>query len=210
MVIDHLVYGTPDAEATAAGLARSLGTPPIFGGTHPGRGTQNWILPLAPRTYLEIIGPDPSPSNPAPAGGRPYGIDRLSEPRLVAWGLEVASARRARTEARRDGYDPGPVQQLSRSQADGNVLAWRLTRWPDGRIDGDGLVPFLIEWGAAAHPAAMAPCRAALTSFHGEHPQPRLIEIPLRAVGARLPVREAPATRLVAVLRGPLGTVQID
>ena len=42
----------------------------------------------APVLYLEIIGPDPD--QPQPVGGRWFGIDRLTAPRIVTWAIRTA------------------------------------------------------------------------------------------------------------------------
>src|SRR5690606_39555562 len=55
-----------DLEAGVAAVEEATGVRAIPGGSHPGRGTANFLLGLAPtgwpegaHTYLEILGPDP-------------------------------------------------------------------------------------------------------------------------------------------------------
>src|SRR5687768_9580330 len=81
--VDHLVYATPDVDATVEALAALTGVRATAGGPHPGRGTRNALLALGPRAYLEVVGPDPG--QPAPPRPRWFGIDALAKPRLVTW-----------------------------------------------------------------------------------------------------------------------------
>jgi len=81
--VDHVVYGTQDFDAAVARLEQLLGIRASFGGKHPGGGTQNALIALGPGMYLEIMAPDPD--QPNPPRGRPFGLDSLREPRIVAW-----------------------------------------------------------------------------------------------------------------------------
>ena len=84
-MIDHLVYGAADLGAAVNDLERRFGVGAAAGGKHLGIGTHNALLALGPRTYLEVIAPDPD--QPVPANARPFGLDELTAPRLVGWAL---------------------------------------------------------------------------------------------------------------------------
>ncbi|TQM46041.1 VOC family protein [Pseudonocardia cypriaca] len=203
-MIDHLVYATPDLDATVADLARQ-GLTLSPGGAHDGRGTRNALADLGGGAYLEVIGPDQD--QPEPAAPRPFGVDGLREPRLVAWAVRVTDLDAAVAGARSQGYDPGDAQYMARLRGDGVRLAWRLTPMP---ATGPAVVPFLIAWGDTEHPSLSAAHGARLASFTAFHPDPPAVREHLVAVGVTdVPVERAPAPALRAVIETPAGPVEL-
>lgn len=192
MTLDHLVYATPDLEESVRLLAKLTGVRPVEGGAHPGLGTRNHLLGLGELRYLEIIGPDPEQGEPERP--RPFGIDELTEPRLAAWAVRAADIEARVARARTLGYDPGPIEPLSRRTPDGELLRWRLT------YPYDTVVPFLIDWGRTPHPARHLPS-VPLTSLAAAHPEPQGVRRRLAALGVHLEVREGEAG-LTAVVGG--------
>jgi hypothetical protein len=175
------------------------------GGKHVGLGTHNALLALAGTAYLEVIGPDPE--QPAPARPRPFGIDGLVAGRLVTW------ARRSRdldgdvARARAAGFDPGAPVAMSRARPDGARLDWRLTLRAEPA--GDGLVPFLIDWGATQSPALSCAKGVSLQALRAEHPDPEPVRRALAALGAALSLARGPAPALIATLATPKGVVEL-
>jgi len=202
--VDHLVYAVPDLDGGIEALAQQLGVRPEFGGKHTGRGTHNALLSLGRGKYLEVIAPDPD--QPPPTDARPFGLDNLHEPGLVAWAIAVKDINAQAQQAREAGYDPGAVLAMSRRLPDSGELRWHLTL----RLAGmrGGLVPFLIEWESAEnHPSRTAPGGCALVDLTAEHPRPDEIARQLAAMGVDLPLAEAPRAALIATIEGPNGTV---
>jgi hypothetical protein len=192
MTLDHLVYATPDLEESVRQLAKLTGVQPVEGEPHPGLGTRNHLLGLGELRYLEIIGPDPG--QPEPELPRPFGLDDLTEPRLAAWAVRAADIEARVARSRALGYDPGPIEPLSRRTPEGEVLRWRLT------YPYETVVPFLIDWGRTPHPARRLPV-VPLTAFSGSHPDPVDVGRRLTALGVELVIREGEQA-LVAVLGG--------
>ncbi len=204
-VIDHLVFRAPSMEQGRAVVESLLGVSPAPGGRHPKWGTQNALASLGPRAYLEVMGPDDSPTDPVRP--RPFGIDRESTPRLVTW---AARARDLETQveiARGEGIYLGDVQAGSRKKPDGLLLQWKTT---DLRTDREsGVIPFFIDWGDTPHPGGSTPQGCALEELRLFHPDPRRIRRALEKLGIEADVGRGPA-RLQAVIQGPRGRVVLE
>jgi len=186
-------------------IATLLGVTPAPGGQHRGRGTRNALVRLGPRTYLEIVGPDPD--QPPPTRPRWFSIDRLREPRLVTWAAAAADIEGLANRAERSGVGIGPVQQGHRTRADGVELSWRFT--DPTVVSCDGIVPFLIDWGTSPHPAVTAPWGGELVALRAEHPDPASVDSRLRVLDLDLAVTRGEAPALVATIRTLRGDVEL-
>ena len=203
-MIDHLVYATPDIDATVEELAQRLGVRATPGGRHPSLGTRNALLDLGGGAYLEVIGVDRDGAGP-PQGPRPFGLDRIAAPRLATWAARATGIDERVRRARAAGYDPGPVLPLSRALPDGTELHWRLTAPSAEPVE---LVPFLIEWANdAPHPSTTSARGCRLVGFAAEHPAPATVTPLLAAIGVELVVEPAAIPALVAEIEGPGGSV---
>ncbi|MET9239787.1 VOC family protein [Nonomuraea sp. NPDC003709] len=202
--LDHLVYAVPDLAAGVIAFAEATGVTPAPGGTHPG-GTANYLVGLGPTAYLEIIGPDPAAPGARP---RAFGLETLTAPRLAGWAVRPDDIDETVRRARALGVDPGEVQPLSRRTPAGTLLEWRLTRWADPAAINP--VPFLIDWGRTAHPAASGLPQLRLASFTAAHPDPDALRRELAAIDAELEVSKGPEAALRAVLDTPRGPVTLS
>ena len=162
---DHLVIAVPSLAAGVREFEHLTGARTVPGGSHPGRGTANHLVPLVPRgwegaplTYLEILGPDPA-QDPAPAARSLPGVTGLCAQR---WAAHPADFDAAVARADQAGVDYGDVFDMSRHTPDGGLLAWRLTRRTP--LAHGGAQPFLIDWGTSQHPADTLR-EAAATSY---------------------------------------------
>lgn len=223
--LDHLVYGVPDLAVAMEDFKKSLGLTPVLGGRHEGLGTHNAILPLGGETYLELIASDPG--GPIPNQPRPFGLDILRDPRLVTWAVRSRSIETDVEHARKQGFDPGIVFAMTRREPDGEVLEWKLSLRQ--KPFGDGLVPFVIDWGKSQHPAAVTGLHShdqndeqtdhrtnarpaphcELSDFSATHPDPASIQAALGALGVALDVQTGTIARLHARLTGPAGSLEL-
>jgi hypothetical protein len=83
VLVDHIIYAAPALEAAVADVEGRFGVRAAGGGQHMGQGTHNKVLALGPRTYLEIVAPDPGQREPADP--RPYGLDGVTRGGLVGY-----------------------------------------------------------------------------------------------------------------------------
>lgn len=204
-MIDHLVYAAPDLTEGVEAIERLTGVRPAAGGKHVGMGTHNALLGLGERVYLEVIAPDPD--QPTPTRPLPFGLASLTRPRLAAWAASTTDLDGLVESARTAGYDPGVAVSMLRRRPDGALLEWRLALRE--QPFGDGLVPFVIDWGDSPHPADSAPQGCRLVSLRGEHPDPGPVRSALEALACDFPMTLGLTPALVAVLETPQGTVEL-
>jgi hypothetical protein len=197
--VDHLVYAVPDLDSGIDAVESLLGVRASMGGSHPGWGTRNALLALGPHSYLEIIGPDPEQTDyPTP---RVFGVDEQAAARLVAWAAKWPELENTAPELL------GQAFAASRKQPDGSMLHWHLTN--PAAVMGDGLVPFLIDWGESAHPAQVATAGASLEGMHFEHPESQKVGRLLAELGLEADIGEATKPAIVATITGPSGRVEL-
>jgi Glyoxalase-like domain len=204
--LDHLVYATTDLAATVTRVEEELGMALSPGGQHVGLGTRNYLASFGDGSYLEIVGPDPD--QPEPGQPRPFGIDSLDRPRLVTWAIRVDDMDETCAQTRAAGWDPGPAVAMQRATPDGGLLSWRLTAAMPG---GEGLIPFLIDWGMTVHPSSTVTAQVSRRVWRAEHPDPERVTQTLSAldVAELLTVARGPESTLIAVVAGPGGELEL-
>lgn len=205
LMLDHIVYGTRDVARTIEDLERLLGVRASPGGKHPGRGTHNALMSLGEERYLEIIGPDPA--QPGFSGVLPFGLDLLTDPKIVTWAVKAPDLEQRVKVARAQGYDPGEILPRSRELPNGTLLKWRLTSL--GTDHTNWLVPFLIDWGDSPHPSRTAPAGVTLSRIRATHPDPEGTRKALGALGVEMEIERGPESRLIVHINAPRGVVEL-
>jgi catechol 2,3-dioxygenase-like lactoylglutathione lyase family enzyme len=198
-LLDHILLGCSDLDRGIAFVEEHTGVRAAFGGVHPGRGTQNALLSLGTRRYLEIIAPDPKQASVQQFSV----ITNLKEPRLIGWAAhpgELDSFARKLRGASLAFKGPTPG---SRKRPDGHVLNWKTLNLTDDR---DGLLPFFIEWSAdSPHPSADAPKGCSLLHFEVATPDPDALSKQIALLGLDLRIAKADKPQLRATIAGPKG-----
>ena len=198
-LLDHILLGCNDLERGIAFVEERSGVRAAFGGVHPGRGTQNALLSLGERRYLEIIAPDPKQ-----AGVQQFTvISGLKEPRLIGWAahpgdIQLLAKKLAQAGIASEGPTPG-----SRKRPDGKMLQWKTLRLQD---DAKGLLPFFIEWSVdSLHPSADAPKGCSLVRFEAATPDPDSLAKQTALLGLDRPIAKTDKPQLRATFGSPKG-----
>ena len=201
--IDHLAFATHDLEEGIQYIEKLLGVSIQPGGRHPAWGTHNVLIALGKDVFLEIIAPDPE--RPDPTLPPLFGIDKLKSPRLTAWAAREEDLGARLESLKTLGYEFGELLPGSRQKPDGTTLRWELS--DPLTVVGDGVVPFLIDWGTTPHPAAAMPQECQLLDLYIEHPEVEEITGILNKLELFPVIQQGKEPALVAKIQTPRGEV---
>jgi len=194
--IDHVILGAPSVEQGMAEFERLTGVKPVYGGQHPGRGTENALVSLG-TSYLEIVAPR---AGMTPQGDL-AGLAQLKKLTPIAWAVHIEDLDKAQRELRRVGYPPTPPMPGSRITPAGDTLSWTTFGFEKPPVE---MAPFFIRWGdGVRHPSSSSPLGCGLQNMWlGDPDEAALHRLVMQL---RLPIRtlrtEKPAMRLQIVCR---------
>ncbi len=203
--LDHLMWGAPTLEAGMAEAERLFGVVPAPGGVHPGVGTQNALLSLGERHYLEIIAPDPNQDLAGTFGERIAGLESCG---LITWaaaasGLAAVAERAAGMEI----TARGPVASRRRTP-DGDLLQWELLFLGGHRFPG--LVPFFIDWLETPHPATTNPVAGRYRALEIRTPDADGLNAVYSGLGMRMVAEAAASEEITAIIDTDRGEVRLN
>ncbi|HEY0513081.1 MAG TPA: VOC family protein [Thermoanaerobaculia bacterium] len=201
--IDHVILGIGDLQKGTAELERLTGVRAVFGGAHPGRGTQNALISLGGNHYLEILAP-----NPEERGNRDAdelrGLTALTP---IGWAVRSEDLPALQQRLRSRGVPTGEIRPGGRNLPDGTRLAWKTLAYGE---PSSPLLPFFIDWGrGGAHPSATSPGGCRLAGLSLQDPAPDTLRQPLEAAGLQVEVREGREPRIRLSLVCPQGDVEL-
>ena len=203
-MLDHILLGCNDLQRGIAFVEQRTGVRAAFGGVHPGRGTQNALLSLGVRRYLEIIAPDPQQHTENPLAKI---LQNLSEPGLVGWAAHPGDIKVLAADLANAGIVAEGPTAGSRKRPDGNVLRWKTLNLKD---DANGLLPFFIEWSAdSPHPSSDSPSGCQLLRFELLTPDPAALAKSAARLRLDAPIVKGDSARLHAVIAGPQGELDV-
>lgn len=149
MRLDHVSYAVSHDELAdvVQRFGGQLGASFIDGGRHPRFGTQNFVLPLADNTYIEVVAALDHPAAEGAAFGRAVRERAELGGGWLGWAVAV--------------HDLAPLEHRigrtavagHRRRPDGYDLQWRQLGVKDLILDPQ--LPFFIEWlsPASEHPS---------------------------------------------------------
>jgi Glyoxalase-like domain len=197
--LDHVLLGCRELDRGIAFVEQRLGVRAAFGGVHPGRGTQNALLSLGTRRYLEIIAPDPKQTGSKLS----HDFGALHQPRLVGWAAHPGNLDEFASRLRKAGLAFQGPEPGSRKRLDGGVLYWRTLTLED---DHGGVLPFFIEWSAdSVHPSIDSPRGAHLVQFSIGGPNSALLARLSNLLALEVTIEQSENPRLRAGFAGPGG-----
>jgi hypothetical protein len=210
--LDHIVIAAATLQQGVDHVRSTLGVEIPKGGIHQAMGTHNHLMQLGNEAYLEVIAINPDAE--APSRPRWFGLDgarmRASisqHPRLITWVINTLDIGLL---VNATSFDVGVPTVLSRDK-----LKWSFALPDDGRLLGNGMLPYCIQWLSKPHPSqAVADLDCLLQSLTIHHNRPHWIADRLEAMGAShlvdveaLPDHEAPY--LSATIDTPGGSVNL-
>jgi hypothetical protein len=205
MEIDHLIVAAPTRETGIEFIADLTGVTPAVGGQHPQYGTCNALASLGDGVYLECIAPDPS--LPGPGRARLFGLDEITEPKLITWVARTSGLQRKRELFVASGIGIGEISAGGRRNPDGSEVRWEVS--DPYAFPADGVIPFLIDWDTPVHPSASAVKGLSLVTLRGEHPDAGRVQAQLDLMACDLAVTRGDTPRLIAALETPRGEVEL-
>ncbi len=211
--LDHIVIACHDLTQGVDWLEDRLGVQVPPGGQHQTMGTHNHLMQLGNQSYLELIAINPDA--PAPDWPRWFELDQAllraslrEQPRLITWVMNTENLQRLTHSV---DFDIGNPTALSRDQ-----LSWEIALTDDGRLLGDGLLPYCLQWFSSPHPSlAMADLGCRLQTLTLYHNRPDWLAERLQALGASdlvqvEAIKDRQAPYLGATIECPKGLVTID
>jgi hypothetical protein len=199
MRIDHLVWYCADLAEGERQFMAWMDAAPAYGGVHPGEGTRNALLSLAPDAYIEILGRDPA----QPESNLDPEIRALQRPGLYHFAMAGEDLRVLKERADAARLKGSGIVTGGRTLPDGRWLGWSLFGVRDHGFGA--LVPFFIDWTGSEHPAKAAPRGGRFVGAEARTPDAAGLRAVYGAFGIDIPVHEAAQPSLAVTVESSKG-----
>jgi hypothetical protein len=208
-MLDHILLGCSELQYGIDFVAQHTGMRAAFGGVHPGRGTQNALLSLGERRYLEIIAPDAKQDRIEQyAAPMLEHLKQLTSPALVGWAAHPRNIEALAAQLKSAGIEYFGPFPGSRQRPDGRTLRWKTLNLKD---DANGLLPFFIEWSSdSVHPSADAPSGCQLLRLELLTPDSASLAKLAQQISVQVPIAASAKPQLHAVIKGTRDTLSLN
>ena len=198
--IDHVMLGASNLERAVSDFQKATGVRPVFGGKHPGGGTQNALVSLGRGTYLELIAPQPD-AKPSQFSSDLVKLDR---PTPIGWAVSATDAQLLRRRLLANGFSVSDPKAGSRVTASGATRHWETFNLKD-EFPG---APFLIIWDPQSpHPSPTSPRGCALDHWTVGVSNPELLARLQKVLGLSFEISRSPREQFILSLSCPKGKV---
>jgi hypothetical protein len=209
--LDHIIWICDNLGRGSRKFEELTGVEPQLGGMHANGLTQNAIVGLGGRRYLEILAPVHGPGPNDDAWTRC--AHAASNPRVLTYCLRSPRPlAQLATAAAAQGWKNAGVESDGRTRPDGVRLNWQSI---SPVIEPFGLAfPFFIDWLDSPHPSEFARSTdmdrgIKLRRFSVGHPQASALAQALADFDVCIDTHEAPSTTFSVQLETPRGTVKL-
>jgi len=180
--LDHIVVAAQSLDQGVEYIREHLGVDIPKGGFHATMGTHNHLMQLGNGAYLELIAVNPEAE--VPLHPRWFALDDAlmreslrQQPRLITWVMNTTDLQHVKAFS---DLDIGSPTALTR-----NNLSWEIALTGDGRLLGNGLLPYVIQWHSEPHPSGgMADLGCRLESLELHHNRAGWLYDKLKSFGA--------------------------
>ncbi|MEM7564331.1 MAG: VOC family protein [Pseudomonadota bacterium] len=206
--LDHIVIAANSLEQGVEYIREMLEITIPKGGFHQTMGTHNHLMQLGNEAYLELIAIDPEAD--LPTHPRWFSLDQFrmretlkKEPQLITWVMNCPDIKQL---CQSIDFEIGNPTALNRDD-----LSWEIALPHDGRLLGDGLLPYCIQWHSSPHPSHnMSDQGCQLISLNLHHNRSQWLQQKLDVMGATKLVHietlsEDEAPYLSATIKTPQG-----
>ncbi len=210
--LDHIVIAAQDLQQGSDYVRSTLGVDIPLGGKHRSMATHNHVMQLGNDAYLEVIAIDTD--SQSPRHPRWFGLDSArvraaikQQPQLITWVMNTSNLERLAEQA---GFDIGVPTALSRDN-----LNWQIALPEDGRLLGEGMLPYCIQWHSTPHPSRdMADTGCLLQDLTIHHNRARWLDEQLETIDAGHlvhvePIADSATPYLSATIDTPSGSVTL-
>lgn len=204
VTVDHLIWAVGDLDQGIAEFEEKTGVRATIGGSHPGLGTRNALASLGPRTYIEILAPDPAQDCASPLC---VTVSGLEKPQFMAFMVSSRDIDGIVEKAKAAGLEVLGPSDGQRAKPDGTILRWRGLLFR-GHDFADAM-PTMIDWMDSPHPGSTSPEGATLRGVTVTHPEADALRATFDALGIPTAVRAGNAPALEAVISSPKGDMTI-